>query len=173
MHNPIVDEEEYYGVTIALNFSGLSDEQWSKFGFKISICNEGEEDLINVGKGEGYILENPSGYDSLVEISDDISQEIYNLCTSLDPDLFKNVPINHVVIIESIEIDENYRKKGLGLKTMNILLTFFKGDLIVIVPCPITGTYPPQHEDFITEKLRKHWMKCGFKQIGDKDIFYF
>ena len=72
-----MDEGESSGITIDINISGFSQEQWSKFNFRIGITGEGSN-LINIGKGEGYILENPSGYDDLIEISDEISQIIYD-----------------------------------------------------------------------------------------------
>ncbi len=167
-----MDEGESSGITIDINISGFSQEQWSKFNFRIGITGEGSN-LINIGKGEGYILENPSGYDDLIKISDEISQIIYDQCVSLDPDLCNQDRAYHVVIIESIEVEENYRKRGFGLETMRFLLTFFKGDLVIIVPCPMIGSCPKEDEDKVTEKLRQHWMKCGFKQMRDTDIFYF
>ena len=80
-----MDEGESSGITIDINISGFSQEQWSKFNFRIGITGEGSN-LINIGKGEGYILEN-FRYDDLIEISDEISQIIYDQCVSLDPDL--------------------------------------------------------------------------------------
>jgi hypothetical protein len=168
----IVSEGESFGVTIDINFSGYSKDEWLKFNFKIRTSDEEFEKLIKIGKGQGYILENPSGYEGITDISDDINQVIYNMCSNLDPDLCNPAQAYHVVIIESIELEKKYRKKGFGLETIKLLLTFFKGDLVIIVPCPIRGTCPKKDEDKVTEKLRKHWMKCGFKQMRDTNTFY-
>lgn len=165
-------DDEFPGVEIDINFFGFSKDQWLKFNFISRISEEEGEKLIEIGKGQGYILENPSGYDDIVEISDDIDQGIYNMCTGLDPALCNPVQAHHVVIIESIKIEQNYRKKDFGLETMNFLLKFFKGDLVIMVPCPFQGYCREEEIDKVTEKLRKHWMKCGFKQMGDTDTFY-
>jgi hypothetical protein len=172
MNDSIEDEFGYSGVTIDIDISGYSEEQWSEFHYNISVCDE-NDDRKTIGKGQGRILDNPSGYDELVWIADDIDQWIYDTCSSLDHSLCEPAIAHHVVFIESMELERKYRSRGLGIMTMNYLLNFFKGDLILIVPCPLIGTYSEEDEEKITEKLRHHWMKCGFKQLKNGDIFYY
>jgi len=167
-----MSDEEIVETHINIRIPDSNEGKWWAYNFEINI-NDGCDTITNIGKGKGHILLNPYDCDEFVEISDEISQECYDLCVALDNGFFDDISSNRIVTIESVEIYQNYRRQGIGLKIMNSLLNFFAGDFILMLPHPIKGTCPEEKIKNATEKLQKYWMKCGFRRLGDKEVFYF
>jgi hypothetical protein len=167
-----VSEEDTVYFNTEIVVSKGPDDRWWSFEYNLNYHDDYDQCIV-IGEGEGHILENPLNYHKLVEMSDEIDQSCYELCVDFDPVLAENEPGAHIVTIESMKIEPDYRGRGVGLEAMTNLLEFFEGDIVLILPYPIKGTCPEDQIETARKKLQKHWGKCGFERMRDKQVFYY
>jgi GNAT superfamily N-acetyltransferase len=171
-----VTEIELDMVHVDVNFPLNFDERFWSFDYEIKYLDlDGESedpDPITIGHGYGFGFENPYDYDRALEIADDLSHDFFTIFSDVPRKFFDGEIVNNIVTIERMEIDQKYRGQGVGLKSMEALVSFFNGDLILICPHPIPRTCPDKEVPKVTKKLQKHWEKCGFHRMGKTQTYY-
>jgi hypothetical protein len=72
-----------------------------------------------------------------------------------------------VAIGAGTRLNPKYRGKGYGLEAMRIFIETFDADLFLIRPSSISKPSDPEAK----VKLRKHWGKLGYRQVGSSSIW--
>ena len=167
----MTDTDGEISICVTLSIPCKEYDEWWPFDYKIRLLGE-YDDFPIIGKGQGHIIPNPDNFKELVDLADAPGQSCYELVAGLDRDLLENEIIFRIITIESMQIDKGYRGKGAGLQAMAALLQFFDGDLVLILPHPLNDSCPEEEIEKVTKKIQKYWVKCGFKRMGNKKIFY-
>lgn len=131
-------------------------------------------------KGQGYFF---TGYDLNFEQLDIISE---GLADTYGPllELQKNLDTfddSTIIILDSLEVTESLRGKGLGSSVMKKIIQHFidaicyTGEWIMLVkPYPLEEVHG-QYENGIKDeehRIIRFYKKLGFKRISDQDHYY-
>ncbi len=141
------------------------------------LLDEETEECISIGKGSGYVFENPFDDDELEELLDTVSGDTYALHNVLtDTEEGRDVLESAVsiVYIQSIELKPEYRGKGIGLRTMKFVIDHFCNgcNLILLHPAPLDKKADEGDREIAIRKLGEHWSTVGFQRLGTSAVYY-
>jgi hypothetical protein len=153
---------------VMFQLSTLNDRQWREIEFKISGYNDESDDEIPLGYCKGNMISLPLDHMHLINISDEISQDCYDMCSEFESFDECNETLNYL-ILTSMEIDKKFRGNGVGLKAMNLLSEFFWNYTILLRPHPIEKSSDIESG---IERLQKYWAESGFKRSGNSSVFF-
>lgn len=126
-----------------------------------------EETRAIIGHVSGHLI-NASGSASFLE-ADSMSGDLINAIAAvtgpegINEELSEDgVWLTHVVLnIGHVELEPEYRGRGIGLWAVHAILTKFRAFCVLAVLQPACL------------KLAKHWSRLGFKPTSyDKDVYY-
>jgi len=164
----MMSKSHFNDITLDINFQlSTFDRDWREVEFKIVGCDDDDQEII-LGSGGGYMISLPYSHEHLVDISDETSQACYDICSEFES--FDVCGTLNYLVLTYIKIDEQFRKKGVGLLVMKLLSDFFWNYTILIRPHPIKGSTDDIKMGI--KKLQKYWRKVGFEQSGKSPIFY-
>jgi hypothetical protein len=161
----------FKNMTIGINF--LYDSYIGAYQVDGMIYNDDVVGVIKIGMFDGLFLSqyDPEKHEQAIEIANCITQDAYELCKGFNPSCLSGEFCCHLFVLNTMEIDKKYRRKKIGIKTMNEIINFFAdimNTVIIIKPHPI-GT-PLKSDGQV--RLQKYWKKCGFKQCFDTPYFF-
>jgi len=141
------------------------------------ILDEDTDDYITIGEGSGYIFENPFDDEILDDLLDTVCGDtyaLYRVLTSTEEgrDVLESAVT--IVYIHTFMLKEEFRRKGIGLKTMKFVVDQFTSglNLILLHPAPLGMHVGEEGRDIAIKKLEDHWSKIGFKRLGSSDVYY-
>lgn len=141
------------------------------------IWEEDTDDYLIIGRGSGYIFENPFDDDILDDLLDMVSSDTYALHgvltkTERGREVLESAVT--IVYIHTLKLKEEYRGKGIGLKTMKFVVDQFACglNLILLHPAPLGMCVGEEGRDIAIKKLEEHWSKIGFQRLGTSNVYY-